>query len=108
MAPVNTGLLVAAAPLHAHVHGAAESTSGGFPLLASVGLYVLVVLVGSLVAPTLSRVDSPGRARRWLVGVLAFGYAGTVIGQVARHELSAVIACGIGTALAVALLALRR
>src|SRR3954465_4707151 len=99
-AAVNTVALLAAAPFPSHEgHGAAEGVSGGFPFLTSVSLYVLVVLVGTLLAPALTRVNAGTRARAFIVEALALSYAGLVIAQVARHQLSTGIAAGIVTVL---------
>jgi putative copper export protein len=91
-----------------HVHGAAEGAAHDFPFLASVGLYVLVVLAGTLAAPALSRTTVRGRLRTGVVTVFALVYAVLVALQVARHELPAVVAAGVVVALAVALVALWR
>jgi hypothetical protein len=105
-AAVNASAVLAAAPLH--VHGAAEGAAQGFPFLASVGLYVLVVLAGTLAAPALSRTLPAGRLRIGVVGLTGLTYAVLVIAQVVRHELSAGIAAGVLVALIVALVALWR
>src|SRR5947208_411381 len=106
-ATVNAAALLAA-PFPSHEgHGVAGGPHG-FPILASVGLYVLVVLAGTLAAPALSRSRTSGRLRYAVVGGLAFGYAGLVVAQVVRHELPSLAAAGVLTAIVVALLALRR
>jgi putative copper export protein len=106
-APLSTAVFLAAAPLPAHLHGAAEDT-GGFPFLGSVSLYVLVVLAGALAAPALSRVSAGRRVRGISVAALLALYAGLVVAQVVRHEQAAAVAAGVLTALVVAASAIWR
>src|SRR5436190_13907724 len=108
-AAVSTVAVLTAAPLPAHVgHGAAAGASHGFPFLASVALYVLVVLAGMLAAPALSRTRADGWLRYAVVGALGSTYAGLLVAQAVRHEMSAVVAAGVLTAVGVAFASLRR
>src|SRR5438309_1469535 len=80
---VLTGTLVvlAAGPASAHVHGAATGSRAGFPLLDSVGLYLLVVLAGILAAPALARTRPTGRLRQSFGAALASAYAVVLVLQ---------------------------
>src|SRR3954469_11428732 len=108
-ATVNTVALLAAAPFPSHGgHGAASGAATGFPVLASVGLYVLVLVVGTLAAPALCGMRASGRLRTAVVAMLSLGYAGLVVAQLVRHQISGAVAAGVLTALVVAFVALRR
>src|SRR4051812_28758259 len=106
---VSAVALLAAAPFPSHEgHGVAADAHQGFPFVATVGLYVLVVLAGSLAAPALSRTGATGRLRAFVVGAVGVAYAGLVVAQVIRGELSPVVAAGVLTAAGVGVVALAR
>src|SRR4051794_23394766 len=108
-ATVNAVALLAAAPFPSHEgHGAASGAATGFPVLASVSLYVLVLVVGTLAAPALCGMRASGRLRTAVVAVLSLGYAALVVVQLLRHQFSAAVAAGVLAALVVAFAALRR
>src|SRR3954451_22521762 len=108
-ATVNTVALLAATPFPSHEgHGVANGAATGFPFLASVSLYVLVLVVGTLAAPALCGMRASGRLRTAVVALISLGYAAVVVAQLLRHELSTGVAAGVLTALVIAFAALRR
>src|SRR3954466_8608533 len=108
-ATVNTVALLAAAPFPSHEgHGAASGAAAGVPVLASVGLYVLVLVVGTLAAPALCGMRASGRLRAAVVAALSLGYTALVGAQLVRNQISGDVAAGLLTALVVAVAALRR
>jgi putative copper export protein len=102
-APVSTVALLAA-PFPSHEGHGAATAAHGFPVLASVGLYALVVLAGTLAAPALSRSRTSGSLRSVVVSAIALAY----VAQNVRHQMSMPASAGVLTAIGVALVALRR
>ncbi|MDX6285355.1 MAG: copper resistance protein [Frankiales bacterium] len=98
-------LLLIAAPASAHEHPG-PAVSRGFPLLASVGLYLLVLLAGSLAGPALTRTALSSPARRRGVSALAVAYIGVTLAEAMRHEVATAAAAGVIVAVVVGLAAL--
>jgi hypothetical protein len=75
-------------------------------LLASVGLYLLVLLAGSLAGPAITRTTLSSRARRIGVSALAVAYIGATLAEAMRHEVSTAAAAGVTVAVVVGITAL--